>query len=130
MIGGAVARRRRRHVAQDHIGRPVQRLFDARRRAGGEEIESQHRRPRDRVHAADIDGDELALGLARLDPLGGDGGPAARRRAEIDHPLAGAEKTEALIDLDELEGGARTKAEALGLGDVGVVELTLEPAGR
>ena len=36
----------------------------------------------------------------------------------------------ALVDLDQLKGGARALALALGAGDIGIVELALEPERR
>ena len=53
--------------------------------------------------------------------------PAARRRAEIDDLLARLEQMIALVDLDELVGGARAPALALGRGHIGIVELALQP---
>src|SRR5437660_335927 len=55
-------------------------------------------------------------------------GPAARRRAEVDHPPARLEQVMPVIDLDQLEGRARAVAFVPGRGHVGIVELALEPA--
>ena len=56
--------------------------------------------------------------------------PAAGRGAEIDDALARLQQAVLVVDLEELVGGARAVALALGAGDVGVVELALEPALR
>ena len=54
--------------------------------------------------------------------------PAAGRGAEIDHARAGLEQMMLVVDLGELEGGARAEALALGPRHIGIVELALEPA--
>src|SRR5436190_5047001 len=36
----------------------------------------------------------------------------------------------ALVDLDQLEGGARAIAETMRFGDIGIIQLTAEPFGR
>src|SRR5262249_39298477 len=62
--------------------------------------------------------------------LGRDLGPAARRRAEVDHARAFFEQAMLVVDLDQLERGAAAKTFALGPRHVGIVELPLEPAPR
>ncbi len=57
-------------------------------------------------------------------------GPAAGCGAEIDQPGAGFQDLELIVELQQLEGSARAIAETLGLGHIGVIQLTLQPAGR
>src|SRR6202035_5646120 len=71
--------------------------------------------------------DDLAL-LA--DPFGRDLAPAAGRATEIDDAFAGRQKMKFLIELDQLERGARAITLPLGLGDIRVVELALKPERR
>ncbi len=71
----------------------------------------------------------LALALVGTDALRRDLRPATGRRAEIDDARAALQEMEALVELDQLEGRARAIAEALGLGDIGIVELAREPGG-
>ena len=95
------------------------------------EIELQELDAGDRLHRQEVDGDHLApLPSTDAHPLGRHLGPAARRGAEVDHALAGLEQAVLVVDLDQLEGGARAVALALGGGHVGIVELALEPALR
>ncbi len=54
--------------------------------------------------------------------------PGAQPR--IDHAHAAAQQLQLVVELHQLEGGARAVAQALRLGDIGVVELAFEPAGR
>src|SRR5262249_13924159 len=67
--------------------------------------------------------------IGRADTVCSDLRPPARRRAEIDDPLSRREQAEAVIDLDQLVGGAGAIAFGAGAGDVRVVQLPLEPAG-
>ena len=73
--------------------------------------------------------DHAAL-LRRADALGRHLAPAAGRSAKIDHARAFFEKMTLVVDLGQLEGGARAKALALGARDVRIVELALEPSLR
>ena len=117
-------RRRRRHVAEHDIGRPTERLshpVGSRRIA---EITGEQGRARHRVGRQQVDADDL--GAARDRDLG----PAARRAAEIDDPPARLQQMEAVVELDQLEGGARAVAKAVRLGDIGVVQLAGQPLGR
>ena len=66
----------------------------------------------------------------RPDALDRDLRPAAGRAAEIDDPAAGRQQMKALVELDQLEGGARAIAEPLRLGDIGIVQLPRQPFGR
>ena len=54
--------------------------------------------------------------------------PAAGRGAEIDDARARLQQMVLVVDLDQLVGGARAIALALGARDIGIVELALEPA--
>ena len=67
--------------------------------------------------------------LFRADPLGRDLAPAARRAAEIDHAQAARQQVKALVELLQLERGARAVALLPRLGDIGVVELPRQPIG-
>ena len=82
----------------------------------------------DGVDIQEIDADHPALALRRAHLRRRDLRPAARRRAEVDHALAGLQQMILVVDLDELERGARAIALALGPRDIGIVELALEPA--
>ena len=53
--------------------------------------------------------------------------PAAGRGAQIEHARAGFEEMVLVVDLGELERGARAQPLALRLGDIGIVELALQP---
>jgi hypothetical protein len=53
--------------------------------------------------------------------------PAARRRAEIDHPRALLQEARLVVDFHQLEGGARAHAFALGARYIRIVELALQP---
>ena len=85
---------------------------------------------RDRLDLEEVDADDAALALGGLDFARGDLAPAARRRAEIDDPPARLEELVFLRHLQQLVGGSRAIALALGLGDIGVVELALQPQRR
>ena len=50
--------------------------------------------------------------------------------AEVDHGHAGLQEAELVVDLQELERGARAIARGLRLGDIGIVELPLQPEFR
>ena len=84
--------------------------------------------PFDRVHLQEIDGDHPSPALAHA--RGRDLTPAAGRGAEIDDALTRLHELVLVVDLDELIGRAGAKAFAARLGDIGVVELAFEPAGR
>src|SRR4029077_16604245 len=130
MGGWGVAGGRRRHVAQHEIGRSAQRGADL--TGGGKvaEITGQQRSARHGGGLLQVDPDQRAMAFAGADPGGGDLGPAARRATEIDDPYARPQQMVALVELDQLEGGARVVPEAVRLGDIGIVQLTVEPFGR
>ena len=64
------------------------------------------------------------------DALCGDLAPAAGRGAEIDDAAAMLEQAIFVVDLDQLEGGARTKAFLLGARHIRIGELAFEPGAR
>src|SRR5258707_687930 len=86
--------------------------------------------PRERLHLEDIDRHHASPALVGPDALRRDLTPAAGRGAEIDHARARLEQAKLVGDLDQLVGGARTQAFALGARHVRVVELALEPKLR
>src|SRR6185295_9196467 len=79
---------------------------------------------RNRRHLEDIDRHDLAVGA---DALRRHLAPAARCGAQIDHTRAAFEQAMLVVDLDQLEGRARTETFALGARDIRIVELTLQP---
>jgi hypothetical protein len=68
-----------------------------------------------------IDPDHLA---ADPYPLDGDLCPPAGGTAEIDHPAAGPQQLEAIVEFDQFEGCTRAVTEPARFGNVWVVELT------
>src|SRR3546814_20729433 len=56
--------------------------------------------------------------------------PAARRDPQIDHRARLFQKAEFLVEFDQLVGGARPITLGLRAPDIGVVELSLQPARR
>ena len=126
-----MARERRRHVAQQHVGGPAEGAFEKFMRIRGADIVAQDLGPRHRLHRGHIHRDHpAAFGRSGTHPFDRHLGPAAWRGAKIDDALAGAQNPAPVIDLDQFEGGARAVAPPLGLGHVGVGELAGEPAGR
>ena len=136
VVGRRMARGGRRHVREHHVGLAAEPV--AHRRVGAlvEEVELRAaRRPGSARPAAGRSPSTRPTGLPRLraervDPRHRHLGPAARRGAEVDHPRAGLQEAEPVVDLDELVG----RAAAVALGPrprhVGVVELALEPERR
>ena len=92
-----------------------------------EEIELDEIDSGKRVDQEEVDADHPSLAVGASDPGRRHLRPAPRRRAEIDHALAGLQEVMLLVDLQELVGRPRAVAFALRPGDVRVVELTLEP---
>src|SRR4051794_39413965 len=127
MIGGGMARRGRRHVAEHEVGRTAERLPDLIGGGGVGEVALQYGRAGGRVGRGQVD---AAHGAARSDALDRDLCPAARRTAEIDDAVAGRQQMKTLVELDQLESGARAVAAKLCLGDIGIVELPRQPFGR
>ena len=101
MAGGV-----RRHVGEHHVGRPAEHGFQFVRRAGVEKIDLREIDAGDRIHRQEIDGDDAAA-LRGADALGRHLAPAAGRGAEIDHARAFLQEARFVVDLDQLEGGAR-----------------------
>ena len=131
LVGGAVAGGGRRHVAQNHVRGPAQRGAERCRRALGEEVLGEHPGALERRHLGRVDRQHSpAAGLSGLDPLDRHLAPAPRGGAQVDAARARAKEKEALVALDELDGGARAVALGARLGDVGVLELAPEPARR
>src|SRR6516165_1857203 len=91
------------------------------------DISGQQHGAGQRGRLGDIDTDDNPV---TADARDGDLGPAARRAAEIDDTLAKPQQAKALVELDQLEGGARSVAEPPRFGDIGVVELARQPARR
>jgi hypothetical protein len=54
--------------------------------------------------------------------------PSAGRTAQVDDARAALDQFEAIVDLGQLVGGARTHALGLGALDIGVRQLPLQPA--
>ena len=69
-----------------HRPRPPNIAFSRCRRSPVEKIELREIDARDLRHLEQVDRDHLAPAVGRADALGRDLAPAARRRAEIDHP--------------------------------------------
>ncbi len=68
-----------------------------------------------------------AAGLSGAHAFDRDLGPAAWRGAEIDDARARPQQPEPIVQLDQLEGGARTETAALRFRDIGIGELPLQP---
>ena len=109
------------------IGAAADHRLEFFRRIAGEEIELRELDARDLRHLQDIDRDDLALAVGATHAFCRDLAPAAGRGAEIDHGLAWLEQAMLVVDLDQLVGRARAIAVALGLRDIGIVELPLQP---
>src|SRR5690606_12276829 len=60
----------------------------------------------------------------------GDLRPPARGGAEIEHALSRPEQAEAIVEFDQLERRPRPPALTLRLGDIGIVQLALQPPRR
>ena len=119
-----------RHVRQHQIGRPAQRLFQKVRGGIVQEVELDQRRMLDRLHRQQVDAHNPATArAARLRPVHGDLGPAARGGAQIHDPLPRFQQPVFLVQLQDLEGRARSVSLALCRHDIGVVQLPLQPAG-
>lgn len=63
-------------------------------------------------------------GAAGADEFGGDLKPRAGGAAEVEDAVSGSDELLGLLDLLELEGGARGVSLGLGLSEIGVVELS------
>ena len=71
----------------------------------------------------EIDANDGAPPGPAADANDGNLDPASRCATEIDDAVARPQQAKALVELDQLEGGARPVAEPTRLGDVGIVEL-------
>ena len=87
MVGCGVAGCGGSHVAQHDIGRAAERGCDRCRRQRLADIAGEQGGAGDRSGIGEVDADN---GATTADACDGDLGPAARRAAEIDNPLAGA----------------------------------------
>ena len=129
VVGAGVSGRGWRHVAEHDIGLARERVADQRRRRLVEEVGAQHLRPRDGPHFQQVEREHAAAaGLPGANAFDRDLSPSPRRGAQIDDARARPQQPEAVVQLDQLERGARTKAAALGFRDVGIGELPLQPA--
>src|SRR5205814_7323358 len=117
-------------IAQHEIGRAAECGAAMVSDGGVAKIALQQGRAWDRIGRREVDPDDGAVALLGADPRRGDLAPAAGRAAEIDDPHAGSQQMKALVELDQLESGARAIAEAVRVGDIGIVQLAGEPFGR
>src|SRR3569832_1528323 len=129
MIGAGVPSRVRRHVGEDVGCLAAEHGLEPLRRGLVEEVHHRELDARHLLHRQDVDADDLAL-LGRADALGRDLAPAAGCRAEVDYPRAFPEHARLVVDLGQLEGGARAITLALCARDVRIVELAFEPQLR
>ena len=65
-----------------------------------------------------IDADDFAIGT---DELGGDLQPAARRRTQVDNPVARIDQAKALLQFDKFIGGAGAIAVLFGFLEIAVL---------
>ena len=119
VVGGVVPGGVRRHVGQHQVGLAGQRRQHRLLRRGVLEIPLQHDGAGDRVHRQQVERHDPAAGR---DAFQRHLGPAARRGAEVDHPGARLQQPDLVVDLEQLEGGARAVAAGLGGADIGVVD--------
>ena len=88
----------------------------------------------DRIKRQIVDRDHLPATIPRR--LAGLGAkrchlrPPAGRRAQVNYALAWLQNMMLVIDLDQLERGARTPSLSPRSRDVGVVEMALQPGAR
>ena len=98
--------------------------------AASMKVERDELRSRQGLDRQEVDADDAPFPLRGANALCRDLRPAAGRGAEVDDALARLQQPVFVVDLDQLVGRPRAVALALGAGDVGVVELALEPALR
>ena len=131
VVGALVAGGVRRHVGEHHVGRARRAAPRAARARRIEEIELREvdarRAAPSRGCRSPPPGPCPAAADTRAPPPGSS--RRARRRGRRTR-APGFEETVLVVDLDQLEGGARAKAFALGARHIGIVELALEPALR
>src|SRR3546814_2526652 len=90
------------------------------------EIHLEDRDPLDRLAGEQVDAGDARAGVRLPHHLR----PAARRDPQIDHRARLFQKAEFLVEFDQLVGGARPITLGLRAPDIGVVELSLQPARR
>jgi hypothetical protein len=96
-----------------------------------DQIKADHLRAGHGLHLRRIDGHHAAAARpARRHASHGDLCPSSGRGAEIDDDAPGLQEPQPVVELDQLEGGARPVACLPGRGDEGVGELAGEPARR
>ena len=113
-----MARRVRRHVGHDDVGGAAQEVDELPRGGFVEEIELDEIDSGKRVDQEESMPTTRPLPWA-LPTLAAATATSPRRRAEIDHALAGLQEVMLLVDLQELVGRPRAVAFALRPGDVG-----------
>ena len=126
MVGLRVADGVRRHVRQHQVGGPAERFAQLLRRGLVHEIHLQDLDALDRLGRQQVDAGDPRLRGAAAHHLA----PSARSDAEVDHRLDALEQPEALVELEQLIGGAAAVILRLGAAHIGIVQLPLEPAGR
>ena len=126
MVGLLVADGVGSHVAHDELRLAAQRLLERGGGSIGHEVHLKDRHAFDRLHRQQVDAHHRRPGGF----LAHDLAPPAGRDAQVHHAGYPLEQRIFLVELDELVGGAAPVTLGLGLLDVGIVELTLEPAHR
>src|SRR3546814_9164343 len=84
----------------------------------GEEVADHQLGARDRLHLGQVDADNASAAPAALNHHLG---PAAGRAAKVDHTDARLQEVETVVELGELEGGARAVAALARFGHEGIV---------
>ena len=123
VVGGVMAGGVGRHVGEDQVGGAAEALEDEADVGVLGDVALEELGAGDRRDGEEVDADHLG-GTA----FEGDLGPAAGGGAEVEDAHAGLEEVAAVVELDELEGGAGAVAGLAGADDVGVVDLAGEPA--
>jgi hypothetical protein len=130
MVGRGVARCCRGHVAHHQVGRAGKGGAQALRRLRLAHVADEKVRPGEGLDRLQVDADHLTPGHLPSGPRERDLGPAAGRRAQVEHQGATPDEAQLVVHLGQLEGGARPVAAALGFLHIGVAELALQPARR
>src|SRR6185503_18553770 len=128
LIGFLVAGGVRRHVGHHHVRPAAQHLLKCSGRLRIEEIDLAKRNAGNGRQLKNVDRHDLAPALRGADTLGRDLAPAAWCGAEVNNTSAGFQQAIFVVDLDQLVGGARTHALALGARHIWIVKLALKPA--
>src|SRR5712671_1841110 len=102
-----MAGRSRCHIAQHEIGGAADRSN------GGKvpDIAREEYRAGQRCRLREVHADDAAVAGPAGDTVYGDLRPAARCTAEVDDALARPQQAKPIVELDQLEGGARAVAE-------------------